>query len=353
MRQALHNLNRDLAQDAEKQGSAFVARVTSDEGDIGRGHLSRFQDPEEHYPVILTTSQLLTTGVDAPTCKNVALVRVIGSMSEFKQIIGRGTRVREDKGKLFFHILDYTGSATQKFADPDFDGDPVKATIEAIDEDGQTVDATRSTERDDRPTGVPLDDDDPSLPRKFYLHGGPVEIATEVTMDLDADGQKLRTVEIRQYVGAAVRTLYTDPDDLRRKWGDFEQRSTVVEQLAERGIAFHELAELAGTPDADVFDLLCHVAFNAPLRTRRERAERLRKEKQDFFGQYGPEARAILAALLDKYAEHGTSQLNIPDALEVPPISAYGNIVEIAGKFGGTDKLLAAVGRMHELLYAA
>jgi type I restriction enzyme R subunit len=354
MRQALHNLNRDLAQDAEKQGSAFVARVTSDEGDIGRGHLSRFQDPEERYPVILTTSQLLTTGVDAPTCKNVALVRVIGSMSEFKQIIGRGTRVREDKGKLFFHILDYTGSATQKFADPDFDGDPVKATIEAIDGDGQTVDGTEATEKDDEtPTGVPLYDDDPATPRKFYLHGGPVEIATEVTMDLDAAGQKLRTVEVRQYVGDAVRTLYTDPDDLRRKWSNFDQRSLVVDQMAERGIAFHELAELAGTPDADVFDLLCHVAFNAPLRTRRERAERLRKDKADFFDQFGPEARAILAALLEKYAVHGTSQLNMPDALEVPPISDYGNVVEIAKKFGGTDKLIDAVSRMHELLYAA
>ena len=354
MRQALHNLNRDLAQDAEKQGSAFVARVTSDEGDIGRGHLSRFQDPEERYPVILTTSQLLTTGVDAPTCKNVALVRVIGSMSEFKQIIGRGTRVREDKGKLFFHILDYTGSATQKFADPDFDGDPVKATIEAIDEDGQTVEESKATEKDEEPpAGVPLYDDDPATPRKYYLHGGPVEIATEVTMDLDAAGQKLRTVEVRQYVGDAVRTLYTDPDDLRRKWSNFDQRSLVVDQMAERGIAFHELAELAGTPDADVFDLLCHVAFNAPLRTRRERADRLRKDKADFFDQYGPEARAILTALLEKYAVHGTSQLNMPDALEVPPISDYGNVIEIASRFGGTDKLIDAVSRMHELLYAA
>ena len=353
MRQALHNLNRDLVREAEKGGSAFAARVTADEGDIGRGHLSRFQDPEERFPVVLTTSQLLTTGVDAPTCKNVALVRVVGSMSEFKQIIGRGTRVREDKGKLFFNILDYTGSATQKFADPDFDGEPVKATVETIDENGQTIADSQQTEKVEPPSGVPLYEDEPTAPRKFYLHGGPVEIDTELTMDLDAEGHKLRTVEIRQYVGDAVRTLYTDPDDLRRKWSDFEERSAVVEQFAERGIDFNELAQLAGTPDADVFDLLCHVAFNAPLRTRRERADRLRKEKTDFFDQFAPEARAILATLLDKYAEHGASQLNIPDALEVPPISDYGNLVEIADKFGGTDKLLAAVGKLHELLYAA
>lgn len=354
MRQALHNLNRDLVREAEKDGSAFVARVTSDEGDIGRGHLSRFQDPEEPYPVILTTSQLLTTGVDAPTCKNVALVRVVGSMSEFKQIIGRGTRVREDKGKLFFHILDYTGSATQKFADPLFDGEPVEATVESIDDEGRTVAETRRIEKDEGPpAGVPEYDDDPATPRKYYLHGGPVGIDTEVTMDLDAAGHKLRTVEVRQYVGEAVRTLYTDPDDLRRTWGDFDKRLTVVEQLAAHGIVFNELAHLAGAPDADVFDLLCHVAFDAPLRTRRERADRLRQEKTDFFDQFGPDARAILATLLDKYAEHGTSQLNIPDALEVPPISAFGNVIEIADKFGGADRLLAAVGRLHELLYAA
>ena len=353
MRQALHNLNRDLAWEAEAAGSAFAARVTSDEGDIGRGHLGRFQDPEERFPVVLTTSQLLTTGVDAPTCKNVALVRVVGSMSEFKQIIGRGTQVREDKGKLFFHILDYTGSATRKFADPEFDGDPVRATSEAIDDDGQTVEDGLQTERDEPPAGVPLYDDDPAAPRKYYLHGGPVEIDTELTMDLDADGHKLRTVEVRQYVGDAVRTLSADPDDLRRKWADAHQRATVADQLAERGIDLGELAALAGTPDADVFDLLCHVAFGAPLRTRRERAERLRREKQDFFDQYGPEARAILSTLLDKYAEHGPSQLNVPDALEVPPISDHGNVVEVAAKFGGADRLLAAVGRLHELLYAA
>lgn len=133
MRRALHNLNTDLVKEVEKRGEVFVARVVSDEDDIGRGQLSKFQDPEEKFPVILTTSQMLTTGVDAPTCQNVALVRVVGSMSEFKQIIGRGTRVREDKGKLFLNILDYTGSATQKFADPDFDGDPTKAAVEGID----------------------------------------------------------------------------------------------------------------------------------------------------------------------------------------------------------------------------
>jgi type I restriction enzyme R subunit len=357
MRRALNNANTDLLAELPK-GEEYAARVTADEGDIGRGFLSRFQDPEECYPVILTTSQLLTTGVDAPTCQNVALVRIVGSMSEFKQIIGRGTRVREDKDKLFFNILDYTGSATQKFADPAFDGEPAQATVEEINDEGETVSETEeSSEEQPEPAdlepGQPEFDDEVAPPRKYYVHGGKVDIDTEVTYDLDAEGSKLRTVQITKYVGDAVRTLYTDPDDLRRRWSDFEQRSEVVSRLEEKGIDFRELADVTGHPDADPFDLLCHLAFNGPLRTRRERAERLRREKTDFFDQFGPEAREILNELLDKYAEHGMNQFAIPDALEVPPISSHGNVVEISRKFGGPARLMEAVGQMQELLYAA
>jgi type I restriction enzyme R subunit len=355
MRRALHNLNTDLVKEAEKRGEMFVARVVSDEGDIGRGQLSKFQDPEEKFPVILTTSQMLTTGVDAPTCQNVALVRVVGSMSEFKQIIGRGMRVREDKGKLFFNILDYTGSATQKFADPAFDGDPTKATVEEIDENGEVVEDTKKTEQDREAeeSGVPKYDDEENSPRKLYVHGGHGDIDTEVTLDLDTDGGKLRTVQITQYAGETVRTLYTDPDDLRQKWSDFEQRSAVVEALEERGIDFEVLAAQAGHPEADPYDLLCHLAFNAPLLTRKQRADAMKKQKQSFFDQYGAEARTILQELLEKYAEHGTSQFRIPDVLEVPPLSQHGNIVEIAKKFGGADKLMEAVASLQHFLYAA
>jgi type I restriction enzyme, R subunit len=356
MRRALSNANTDLVKQLPK-GEEYVARVTSDEGDIGRGFLSRFQDPEERYPVILTTSQLLTTGVDAPTCQNVALVRIVGSMSEFKQIIGRGTRVREDKGKLFFNILDYTGAATQKFADPDFDGDPTLITVEEIDENGETVkDSTRTEQEQSEPEDEarkPQYDDEEHQRNKYYVHGGKADIDTEVTYDLDADGGKLRTVQITQYVGETIRTLYSSPDNLRKRWSDFEQRSAVIDLLQERGIDFNELAATAGRPDADPFDLLCHLAFNAPLRTRRERAERLRKDKKDFFDRFGPEARTILDELLDKYAEHGTAQFAIPDALEAPPISSHGNVIEIARKFGGPEKLMEAVHQMQELLYAA
>ena len=360
MRRALNNLNADLVKQLPP-GEEYVARVTSDEGNIGRGFLSKFQDPEERYPVILTTSQLLTTGVDAPTCQNVVLVRVIGSMTEFKQIIGRGTRVRDDKGKFFFNILDYTGSATRLFADPDFDGEPSLVRTEEIDAEGQTVEGTEQVEEEEKAqeedgepgVSTPAYDDEPHEPRKYYVKGGKADIDTEVTYDLDADGSKLRTVQITQYAAETVKTLYADPEDLRKKWSDFEQRSAVIEKLEERGIDFNELAASAGKPDADPFDLLCHLAYNAPLLTRRERAEKLRRDRKDFFDQYGPQARAIIGELLDKHAEHGTAQFTIPDVFEVPPISQHGNLKEIAAKLGGTDKLLEALRQLQEYLYAA
>ncbi len=358
MRRALHNLNTDLVQQLGRHGEQYVARVTSDEKEIGRGFLSKFQDPEERAPVILTTSQLLTTGVDAPTCQNVVLVRVIGSMTEFKQIIGRGTRVRDDKGKLFFNILDYTGSATRLFADPEFDGEPSLVSEEAIDDEGQTVEGSETVTEESEPpadeeTGVPVYDDEHAEPRKYYVRGGRVDIDTEVTYDLDADGSKLRTVQITQYAADTIRTLYRDPEDLRSKWWDYEQRSSIMTALDERGIDFAELAAAAGKPDADPFDLLCHLAYNAPLLTRRERAERVRTERTDFFDQYGPEARTIINELLDKYAEHGTAQFTAPDVFEVPPISQHGNLNEIANKFGGTEKLMEAFSKLQEYLYAA
>jgi len=356
MRRVLNNLNADIVQNLPP-GEEYVARVTSDEGSIGRGFLSKFQDPEEPYPVILTTSQMLTTGVDAPTCQNVVLVRTVGAMSEFKQIIGRGTRVREEKGKLFFNILDYTGSATRLFADPDFDGEPSLATTERIDDDGATIEGSEVVEEEEKATTEegttePQYDDEVAEPRKYYTHGGPGGIDTEVTYDLHADGSKLRTVQITQYVADTVKTLYTNSEELRLQWSDFEQRSVAVEKLEERGIDFQELCAQTGHPDADPFDLLCHLAFNAPLLTRKQRAEKLRKEKTDFFDQFGPEARTILIELLEKYAEHGTSQFSVPDVLEVPPISAHGNVVEIASKFGGSERLLRAVSQLQQFLYA-
>lgn len=350
MRQALSNLNADLVADHPD----YVCRVTADEGDYGRGHLSRFQDVDTRVPAILTTSQLLTTGVDAPTCKNIVLARVVGSMSEFKQIIGRGTRVRDDYGKLWFNILDYTGSATRLFADPAFDGDPVRLTEEELKEDGETrviSDEWPDAAHQEEPPYVvkpPAEDR-----RKFYFDGGQVEVAAHLVYELDPDGKQLRVVRYTDYAAEKVRTICPTAKDLRSQWADAGRRSEIIRQLEERGVSFAELAEAAEQPEADPFDLLCHLAFNAPLRTRRERAQRLRSERKDFFDRFGPEARLILEELLEKYAEHGAAQFVLPDVLHVPPISEHGKPGEIIRLFGGPDALRQAVTDLQNLLYAA
>ena len=353
MRTVLSNLNSDLV----AKHPDYVCRVTADEGDIGLGHLARFQDVETTVPAILTTSQLLTTGVDVPTCNNVVLARVVGSMTEFKQIIGRGTRVRDDYGKLWFNIIDYTGSATRLFADPAFDGDPVGLTEEEIARDGEpksfheTAAAwTMATETGTEPEIIEPPSDEP---RKFYFDGGRVEIAAHLVYELDPDGRQLRVVRYTDYAGEKVRMLCPSAPALRARWADPEQRSEIIEKLEERGIDFTELSEVAGQPEADPFDLLCHLAFNAPLRTRRERAQRLRETRKDFFDRYGPEARQVLEELLEKYAQHGDAQFLLPDVLRVPPLSRHGTVAEIIDLFGDADKLRAAVTELQAELYAA
>ncbi len=351
MRSALSNLNSDLV----AQFPDYVCRVTADEGDIGRGHLSRFQDVDTKVPTILTTSQLLTTGVDAPTCKNVVLARVIGSMTEFKQIIGRGTRVRDDYGKLWFNIIDYAGSATAKFADTDFDGDPAKITEEELRESGEAT-TISETSLEEPPEGAPqpiIAEPPTEEHRKFYFDGGQVEIAAQLVYEIDPNGKQLRVVRYTDYAAETVRTLCPTTPELRAQWSDPAKRSEIIGRLAERGISFDELAEAAKQPDADPFDLLCHIAFNAPLRTRRERAQRLREDRQDFFSRYGPEARQILEDLLEKYAVYGDTQFVLPDVLKVPPLSERGQVGDIIRLFGGSDRLRRAVEELQEYLYAA
>jgi type I restriction enzyme R subunit len=352
MRRELNNLNADLVQ----KSSDYVCRVTSDEGDIGRGFLSRFQELETVTPVILTTSQLLTTGIDAPTCKNVVLARVIGSMTEFKQIIGRGTRVREDYDKLFFNILDYTGSATRLFADPEFDGEPAFIEEIAVDDEGEVVSVQIEEEetQTEEPVGQEsIAEDEEWRPRKYYVDTGQDRIVAHLVYDLDADGSQLRVVEYTEFTAEKVRKLCPSSLELRQRWAEPQQRAEIISLLEERGISFDELSAVTKHPEADPFDLLCHLAFNAPLLTRRQRGEKLRREKKDFFDQYGAEARTILDQLIDKYAEHGLEQLKLPDALKVPPFSERGNVVEIASYFGGADKLKQAIDEMQRLLYAA
>jgi type I restriction enzyme R subunit len=350
MRSALSNANRDLV----AQFPDYVCRVTADEGDIGRGHLSRFQDVDTKTPTILTTSQLLTTGVDAPTCKNIVLARVIGSMCEFKQIIGRGTRVRDDYGKLWFYIIDYTGSATRLFADPAFDGEPARLTEEELLKDGRTCEVEEK-KADEYPKDTePIIIEPPDAERrKYYYDGGHVEIAAHLVYELDPDGKQLRVIRYTDYAAEKIRILCPTAPDLRAQWSDPDKRFEIIRKLEERGISFAELAEAARQPEADPFDLLCHLAFNAPLRTRRERAQKLRETRKDFFDKYGPEARQILEELLEKYAEHGDAQFVLPDVLKVPPLSSHGEVGEIIRLFGGAERLRFAVNELQRCLYAA
>jgi type I restriction enzyme, R subunit len=243
MRRALNNINSDLVQ----KYPDYVCRVTDEEGNIGRGHLSRFQELETTSPVILTTSQMLTTGVDAQTCKNIVIARVINSMTEFKQIIGRGTRVRADYGKNYFNIMDYTGSASRLFADPEFDGEPALISEEEVGREGETkavrVVVPEVLSPEDR-NAVVLSDNVEGERRKFYFDGGRVEIAAHLVYELDPDGKQLQVIKFTDYTAEKVRTLYPSAPELRDKWADPEQRSEIIEYLAERGIDFDQLASL-------------------------------------------------------------------------------------------------------------
>ncbi len=327
----------------------YVVRIVAEDG---KQYLSDFRDVEKTSPTIVTTSRLLSTGVDVPTCRVVVLARVIKSMTEFKQIIGRGTRVREDCQKYFFTILDYTGCATRLFADPSFDGDPVLETVTPI---GKPV--VELPEKVGDPDPVPPDcvlviPGEAQL-RKFYVDGERVEMAAHVVYDLDAEGRRLRAVSYTDYVAEKVGKIYRSAEDLRSHWTRQEERDSIFQALEERGIDLGELADIAKQPDADPLDLLCHVAFNLPIKTRRERAEQLKKNKPDFFRAYSKTAREVLEAILEKYVEIGPSEFRVPDVLRVKPLPQYGTPGEIMTAFGGPEKLGQAVQELQELLYAS
>ena len=334
MREILSNLNTEHVQ----RYPDYVSRITADEGDYGRERLSRFQDIEDNSVTIVTTSKLLTTGVDAPTVKNIAIVRGVGSMVEFKQMIGRGTRVCEEYNKFTFNIIDYTGTSFKHFADPDFDGEP-------IDEDEKVIETDDKKGRG-KSTGPTIHS---STGRKFYVDEGTVMIAEEGVYIVNPDGSEQRKTYI-EYAGGQIYSLYESESELREKWVDQKSRSEIVEGLKRIGIENELLAKELKFSDADPFDLFCHVAFGVPLRTREQRSQRVRTDT-DFLNQYTPLGQFVLGSLLDKYSQHGPDELKIPDALHIPPISEYGNIPEILKMFGGPDQLRKAVEELQKLLY--
>jgi len=353
-RREISNLNNDLV----SQYPDYVVRIVSDEGAVGKGHLSKFMDIEEPIPVIVTTSKLMSTGVDVPTCKNIVIFRMINSPTEFKQIIGRGTRVREDKEKLFFTILDYTGSATRRFADADFDGEPPLITEVEIDDEGEPIPGTETEfpnppEPDDdngENTDPPTNGGTGGEPRrKFYLSEGEVSIAAESVHILDANG-KLRTIQFTQYAKEQIITMFPSINEFRSKWGNLNERKHIIEEIENNGISIEQLMEITKQNDVDPFDLLCFVAFDLKPLTRKQRADLLRKNKPDFFANYSDKAKEVLNLILEKYVDFGLNQIR-PDIISVEPISQHGNSIEIVNAFGGIDKFKQAIENLQTLLY--
>lgn len=346
MRQALVNANADLAAANPK----YVMRITGD-NDEGKAQLDNFIDPESDYPVIATTSQLMSTGVDAQTCKLIVLDKRIGSMTEFKQIIGRGTRINEDYDKLYFTIMDFK-QATSLFADPDFDGDPVQI-YEPSPDDPVVPPDDLPPEEDEAGKDYPSPDPPGSGGDlregsvKYYVNDVEVRVATERVQYLDASG-RLITESLKDYSRKTVRKAYSSLDDFLTAWNEADKKQAILEELAEQGVFLDELAEQVGR-DYGAFDLICHVAFDAPPLTRQERADQVKK--RNVFAKYGEQARNVLEALLQKYADSGITSIESLETLKVSPLSNMGTPLEIIKLFGGKPAYLKAIKELENELY--
>ena len=360
LRQALIVENQDMVLKNER----YVMRITGDDGP-GKEQLDNFIDPESAYPVLVTTSRLLSTGVDAQTCRLIVLDRAVGSMTEFKQIVGRGTRVHEDTQKYYFTLVDFRG-ASFHFADKDFDGDPVQiyepgendppeppdpppnpGPPEPGDDDGQEEEQVLI---DPLPPGLPgVPPLPPPQPRpKFYIQGRPVTVLTERVEYLDNDG-KLVTESLRDFSRKAIRAQYASLDQFLKRWNAAERKEAVIAELAEEGLILEPLLEEVGK-DLDPFDLICHIAYDQPPLTRRERVNNVKK--RDVFTQYGPQARAVLEALLTKYQDEGiVGGLDNVRMLEIAPFNAMGTPFQLIKQFGTRAGFENAVHALQAALY--
>ncbi len=357
LRQALIVENQDLVLKNER----YVMRITGDDA-AGVAELDKFIDPEETYPVIVTTSRLLSTGVDAQTCRLIVLDRAVGSMTEFKQIVGRGTRVHEDTKKYYFTLVDFR-KATSHFADPDFDGEPVQIYKPGEDDPVIPPDLLTAGEEGYLPAEPGPDEivvDAPALPDmrlssriaepvgKYYIKGRLVTVLTERVEYLDENG-KLITESLRDYSRKAIRAHYASMEKFLARWKSAERKEAVIEELAEEGLLLEPLLEEIGK-DLDPFDLICHIAFDQPPLTRRERANNVRK--RDIFTKYGPQAHAILEALLAKYQDEGVvTGLDNVKLLEIPPFNEMGTPLQLIKQFGSKASFENAVHELQAALY--
>ena len=355
MRQALVNENADLAAD----NARYVMRITGD-NEEGKAELDNFIFPESTYPVIATTSKLMTTGVDAQTCKLIVLDQRIQSMTEFKQIIGRGTRINEDYGKFYFTIIDFK-KATELFADPDFDGDPVQIYEPSLGDspvppDEPEVEDVIGSEDlepeggfDWKGGGDRGNGDDPPGVRRYVVANVEVRVVSERVQYYNPDG-KLVAESLKDYTRKTLTQEFASLDDFLVRWSSADKKQAIVNELAQEGVFFEALADEVGK-DCDPFDLLCHVAWDQPPLTRRERAERVKK--RDYFTKYGDRARRVLEALLAKYADAGVGQIEETQVLTLAPLTEFGTPTEIVKLFGGKDAYQQAVRELTQSLYSA
>ncbi len=342
MRRALVNYNRDLVTKNRK----YVMRITGDNL-IGKMQLDNFIDPASHYPVIVTTSKLLNTGVDVQTCKLIVLESNIQSMTEFKQIIGRGTRIREDYGKFFFTIMDFR-QVTNLFADSDFDGEPVQSIeFEARDPieivDGGPVAFPNAGQEQ---VHIPIGQEEKI--RKYYVKGVEVRVLNERVQLFDNEG-KLITQSLKDYTKQTAKNEFISLNDFLKKWNAAKKKSALIKEMIKQGIFLNELREEVGK-DFDDFDLICHIAFDQKPLTRRERASKVKEG--NYFEKYGEKARAVIDALLDKYSDEGIENMESVKILKVNPLIDFGTPLEIVGYFGGKHEYFEAINEIETRLYS-
>jgi type I restriction enzyme R subunit len=355
MRYAIAKENGDLVAANYK----YTMQITGD-NDEGKRELDNFINPEEKYPVVVTTSELMTTGVDAQTCKVIVLDTNINSMTKFKQIIGRGTRINEDYGKLFFTVLDFR-NATDLFADKAFDGDPIR-----IKDSGQDTDLSdNDDEEDDTPiideeTGedinfpeppkirTPTDiEGEPPKREKVFVNGVDVSILVSRELLFDLDGKPI-TTSLKDHTKEIIQGKYKSLDFFIKKWNSTDRKEAIISELQEQGVLVDALYE-AVDKQLDLFDLICHLAYDKPPLTRKERANNVKK--RNYFTKYADKAKKVLESLLDKYAEEGITNIESMDVLRLQPLSNFGSPVEIINEFGSKVKYLEAVKELEFELY--
>lgn len=329
MRSLLVNLNADLC----ARDSRYVMRITGDDN-VGKKQLDNFIDVDQAYPTIVTTSELLATGVDCKTCGLIVIDKEIGSMTEFKQIIGRGTRLRTDKGKWHLEILDFR-NATAKFKDPKFDGD-----------------SEPPQGKNGKPYTIPEEPSsvvsEPHV--KYLVEGEKIAITTEIVSVLGEDGKTMRTESITDFTRKQIRKRYATLNDFVKNWTEAERKKVIVDELKNYSILVDAVREKnPALAHADIFDVICHVAYDQPPMARRERANNVKK--RNYFAKYEGKAREVLEALLDKYADYGILNLEDSDILDTDPFNKIGKPQRIVKLFGGIDKYEQALIELENEIY--